>query len=229
MAKANLLLVDDDAAVARMVSDYLKKEGYRLRWAKTAFQAEGLVERELPDLVILDRTLPDKDGLELCRAWRQAPRTQALPILFLSGKSNLPEKVSGLRMGADDYLPKPFKLVELLARVEAVLRRSGLKALPVSQIELGELRLDLSARKAFRKGEEIELSPKEYDLLQAFMEQPGRVLGRPALLESVWGYDEAAELTTKVVDVTVGHLRRKLGPSGEKIAAVTGYGYRFDP
>lgn len=228
-AKARVLVVDDDETMAEMVRDILTAEGYSVKWAKNAFVAEGMLARETPDLLILDRGLPDKDGIEVCRELRQKPATRTLPVLFLTAKKAVEEKVSSLRVGGDEYLTKPFKPTELLAHVEALMRRCGWADQPAGQLQAGDIRLDLPGRKAFLKGKEMELWRKEYDLLQAFLEAPGRVLTRQYLLENVWGYAEAAELSTKVVDVTVGNLRRKLGSLGEKISAIKGFGYRFDP
>ncbi len=215
--------------MANMILDILQAEGHQVKRAKTAFIAQGMLLREVPDLLVLDRGLPDKDGLEVCRELRQKPATKTLPVLILTAKKASEEVVSGLRLGADDYLAKPFKPSELVARVEALLRRSGWAGEPAAQLESGPVRLDLGGRKAFMKDKELPLWRKEYDLLQAFLERPGRVLSRNYLLETVWGYAEAASLTTKVVDVTVGNLRKKLGAFGEKIVAVKGFGYRFDP
>ena len=166
-------------------------------------------------LVILDRRLPDADGLELCQEIRQKPALSTVPVLFLSGKNTVADKVVGLKMGGDDYLTKPFSPEELVARIEVLLRRSGAADAPKS-VEAEGLRLDFEARRIFHKDKEVQLSRKNRGLTRQF------------LLQHVWGYDASIEVSTKVVDVTLSHLREKLGPWGDKITAVRGYGYRLD-
>lgn len=228
--KASILVVEDEQEIARLLEKILQEEGYHVHSVNNAFKARGAIERLTPDLVILDRRLPDADGLELCREIRSQPKTQNLPVLFLTAKKTPTERVLGMKIGGDDYLTKPFSPEEVVAHVEAILRRTrGDKTdSSASGFQLGELRVDGSARKAYLKKKDLELSSKELDLLQAFLERPGHVLSREFLLQRVWGYREDLELTTKVVDVTVGHLRGKLGPYGRHISAVRKYGYRLD-
>lgn len=227
--KAKILIVDDDSLIGHMVEDILGIEGYSVAWAKSTFIAESLLAKGLPDLLILDWNLPGKSGLEICRELRLKPDTKVLPILFLTGRKGLEDKVSGMRLGGDDYLTKPFAPGELVVRVEALLRRAGWKTEAVTRVESGGISLDLSGRKAYMKGKEFDLWRKEFDLLQAFLERPGHVLTRQFLLERVWGLGQGVELSTKVVDVTVGNLRRKLKSHGDAITAVKGIGYRYDP
>lgn len=227
---ANILIVEDDESVATLVKHALAEEGHTVRWARNAFQAEGLLRRYPPDLVILDRHLPDKDGLELCREIRRDAKLSALPVLFLTAKKSLVDKVTGLRIGGDDYLVKPFDPAELVARIESLLRRSMPASTPsTAKAEAGRLRLDLEGRRVFVGSKEVELGRREFDLLQAFVDRPGRVLSRQFLLEHVWGYEHPEDASRKLVDTTLAHLRAKIGADGDKIVAVKGLGYRFDP
>lgn len=227
MNKGTILVVEDDRTTSNLVSQVLKQEGFSVVVADTAFKARGHLEKAPPILVILDRRLPDADGLVLCQEMRQKPGLASVPVLFLTAKSTVSDKVVGLKMGGDDYLAKPFSPEELVARIDVLLRRSGKIEAPAA-LEAEGLRLDLEGRKAFLRNKEIELSPKEFDLLTVLFSRKNRVLTRPFLLQHVWGYDEGVELSTRVVDVTLSHLRDKLGSWGQKIAAVRGYGYRLD-
>ncbi len=227
-SKGYVLIVDDDHAITDLVSDVLTQEGYQVKAGHNAFQGRGLLERFDPDLVILDRKLPDADGLELCQEIRQHPKRRGVPVLFLTSKGSVTEKVVGLKMGADDYLPKPFSTEELVARVQALMRRSKAPAPEAMVLKSGDVAIDLDARKATFKGKPLELGPKEFDLLHAFLESRGRVLTREFLLERVWGYERGLDVTTRVVDVTVSHLRSKLGSSGDRLVTVKNHGYRLE-
>lgn len=228
MPRAHILIVEDEEATAKLVREILEGEGCVVAWAKSVFQAQGLVQKQKPDLVILDRQLPDKDGLEFCRELRASAATQALPVLFLTGKKSMTEKVLGLKMGGDDYLAKPFGAEELAARVEALLRRAG-GAAPASVLAHGPIEINLDNRTAKVSGKETALTNKEFDLLRAFLERGDRVLTRQFLLSHVWGYDMELQLSTKAVDMVLVGLRRKLGTAGELIETVKGHGYRLKP
>ncbi|MBI3551339.1 MAG: response regulator transcription factor [Elusimicrobia bacterium] len=225
--KAQILVVEDQTATSDLIAEVLKEEGYEVKVVDTLTKARANLSRALPELLILDRTLPDGDGLELCHELRKEDKSVNLPLLILTAKKSVEEKVSGLKGGADDYLAKPFNTEELIARVEALLRRTGKTEEPTILTE-GDLKLDKTSRKAFLKTKEVGLSAKEFDLLWFLMYRKNRVLTRDFLLQHVWGYDSGLDLTTKVVDVTLSHLRDKLGPAAEMIVAVRGFGYRFD-
>ncbi len=227
MKKAQVLVIEDQAPTADLIAEVLKEEGFEVKVANTLEKGRAELGRALPDMMILDRNLPDGDGLDLCRALREDAKTAALPLLILTAKKAVEDKVSGLKGGADDYLTKPFNTEELLARVEALLRRSGRVEEPAEQ-KVGDIRLDRDSRKAFVKGKEVGLSAKEFDLLWYLMYRRNRVLTRDFLLQHVWGYEAGLDLTTKVVDVTLSHLREKLGPAASCIVAVRGFGYRLD-
>ena len=225
--KAQILVVEDQAATSDLIEEILKGEGYEVKVVDNLAKARANLSRALPELLILDRSLPDGDGLELCHELRKDEKSAAMPLLILTARKSTEEKVAGLKGGADDYLAKPFNTEELLARVEALLRRTGKTEEP-TVLSSGDLKLDHSSRKVFHKGKEIALSAKEFDLLWFLMYRKNRVLTRDFLLQHVWGYDSGLDLTTKVVDVTLSHLRDKLGSAAEMIVAVRGFGYRFD-
>lgn len=227
--KISILIVDDDKGITAMVEHLLQEEGYAVRTADTLFKAQGMVRKSPPDLIILDRQLPDGDGVDFCIQLRKDERTIKTPILFLTSKKSVVDRVLGLRVGGDDYLVKPFSNEEILARLKAILRRT-MDTAQAEKVVLtgGPVRLDLDARRAYLNKEEIGLWPKEYELLSAFLRNPDRVLSREVLLDRVWGVDKGVELSTNVVDVTVGNLRKKLGSFGKAITAVRGVGFRLD-
>ena len=225
--RAQILVVEDQAATSELILEVLKEEGFEVKVMDTLTAARHEIARALPELMILDRNLPDGDGLDLCRELRASAKTASFPILFLTAKKAVEDRVSGLKGGADDYLTKPFNTEELVARVEALLRRSGKHEEPATQA-VGEIKLDRDSRKAYVKGKEIPLSAKEFDLLWYLIYRRNRVLTRDFLLQHVWGYESGLNLTTKVVDVTLSHVRDKIGPSADMIVAVRGFGYRLD-
>ncbi|HUK64074.1 MAG TPA: winged helix-turn-helix domain-containing protein, partial [Dongiaceae bacterium] len=180
-----------------------------------------------PDLVVLDLMLPEMDGLEVCRRLRGDPATAALPLIMLTAKADEVDRVVGLELGADDYLAKPFSPKELVARVRAVLRRArpGPSSRPIT---IGEVSLDAARHSVTVAGRPVELTPKEFDLLQTLLEAAGRVLSREHLLNRVWGYARADEIESRTVDVHIRRLRAKLGTEERRIATIKGVGYRFD-
>ena len=225
--KAQILVVEDQAPTANLIADVLREDGYEVHAVDTAQKARANLQRALPDLLILDRSLPDGDGLDLCRELRAKRQSASLPVLILTARKTVEDKVTGLKGGADDYLAKPFSTEELAARVAALLRRAGKTEEP-STLSAGSLRLDRQARKAFLKNKEVPLSAKEFDLLWLLIYRKNHVLTRDDLLQRVWGYEAGLDLTTKVIDVTLSHLRDKIGDASDAIVAVRGFGYRFD-
>ena len=194
-------------------------EGWALEAVGDGREALSAFERVRPDLVLLDLMLPGVDGLTLCRAIRAR---SDVPIIVLTARGDVEDRVVGLESGADDYLPKPFKFVELLARARAVLRRHGTTA--SGALTLGELRLDRLTRLVSDGSRPLELTPREFDLLEYFLRHPRQVLTRAVILNAVWGYEPVGE--TNVVDVYVRYLRTKLGDDRhERLEAVRGVGY----
>jgi len=225
--KAQILALEDQETTANLLTDALSDAGYEVSIAGTLAQAREKLAKALPDILILDRTLPDGDGLEICKEVRAKQASAELPVLFLSARKSVEEKVTGLEGGADDYLAKPFSVEELLARVAALLRRAGAAEKPKSLSAAG-LTLDMAARKTYLGKKEIALSAKEFDLLWFLMSEKGSVVRREVLLQKVWGYEQGLDLSTKVIDVTLSHIREKLGSVADRIVAVRGIGYRFD-
>ena len=225
--KAQVLVVEDQEPTAELIKGVLVEEGCEVQTADTLEKAREKLRRTPPEIVILDRKLPDGDGVELCAELRRDSKLAALPILMLTAKKAVEERVAGLRGGADDYLAKPFNPEELVARLEALLRRAGKREAPKA-ITAGDLKLDGESLRAYVKSKEVPLSGKEFDLLWYLAYRKGKVLTRDFLLQHVWGYEEGLDLSTKVVDVTVSHLRDKLGAFADNVVAVRGFGYRLD-
>ena len=215
-------------------TDIREIETYTLR--SLNLQAEGFpdgksffeaVERELPELVILDVMLPDMDGVEILRRLRRTARTRSIPVIMATAKGTEYDKVIGLDLGADDYLAKPFGMMEMVSRVKAVLRRAGReKEQKQNVLRIGGVEMDTASHSVKVHGEETELTLKEYDLLKLFMENPGRAFTREALLMNVWDSEYAGE--TRTVDVHVGTLRTKLGDQAALIRTIRGVGYRME-
>ena len=219
-----VLVVDDDGAVLSALRRALALEGYEVLTAEDGEQALETTSSAEPDLVVLDIMLPGLDGLSVCRELRSSdPR---LPILMLTARDTLRDRVAGLDRGADDYLVKPFALDELLARIRALLRRTaGREAQEL--LELADVRIDVRAREAYRDRELLRLTPREYDLLVFFARHPHQALSREQLCQQVWGY--AFEGESNFIDVAVKELRRKLeeGDRPRLVQTVRGYGYMF--
>ncbi len=216
-----ILLVEDDPGIGRAVVKGLEAEGFVLDWQRSG---RGVIEalREGPSLVILDLMLPDIDGVLLARQIRLA-RFEA-PILMLTARDGLEEKLEGFRSGADDYLTKPFWFAELLARVLALTRRGKL---PAGHLMVDALVIDVRAREANVGGCVLELTKKEFEILEYLVRNPGCALGREAILENAWGAD--SEITLNAVDVYIGYLRKKLAafPDAPAIKTVRGVGYKL--
>ncbi|HZV84556.1 MAG TPA: response regulator transcription factor [Brevundimonas sp.] len=219
---ARILLVEDDPRIVSFIRRGLQAEGHVIDVAETAVQGLNMAREQDYPLLILDRMLPDMDGVEIARQLRQE-RVDSR-ILMLTAKDALGDKVAGLRAGADDYLTKPFSFDEFVARVEALLRRSAMQR-HESRLQVGDLSLDPERRAVVRRGRSISLTPKEYALLRCLMESPGTVLSRSRLLDNVWGL--GFDPGTKVVDVYVRYLRRKVddGEAVPLIHTVRGAGY----
>ena len=224
-----MLFVEDEEALRMTVGDRLRNEGYAVECA--ADGDEGFEKAtQIPfDLIILDVMLPRKSGLEVCRDIRQAGLIT--PILMLTARGQTSDKVNGLKIGADDYVTKPFNMLELMARVEALLRRAPSR--PVVQtggIDFGSLHVDLVGTEATRDGEVVNLSAREFQLLRYFIEHRGATLSREELLKQVWGY--SADMYTRTVDVHVASLRQKLEEDPKQprfVLTVQGLGYKFKP
>jgi DNA-binding response OmpR family regulator len=220
-----ILVVEDETSIASFVAMYLKNAGYTVRTSPTGGDALAQVAADPPDLVVLDLMLPDIDGVEICRRIRQR---SDLPVLMLTARDEDVDKIIGLEVGADDYLTKPFNPRELVARVKSILRRAApeRKRPESREIRHGDLVVNSGSREVHVGAEEIQLAPKEFDLLWELLDHRGLVLTRDQLLERVWGYTFAGD--TRTVDVHVRQLRRKLGDASP-IVTVWGVGYKVAP
>ena len=224
----NILLVEDEKGLIVTLTDRLISEGFDVVSAADGKRGFELACEQQFDLIILDVMLPKKNGYDVCRDLRQ--KGISTPILMLTAKGETIDKVLGLKLGADDYLTKPFEVIELLARIEALLRRSPVQsdAIPNGAFRFGDIAIDFKRAEVARRGEAIELSAMEFKLLQFFIENRGTVHSRDDLLDAVWGYD--AMPTTRTVDVHVAWLRQKLEENPRHpqfIHTVHGFGYKF--
>jgi DNA-binding response OmpR family regulator len=221
----SILIVEDESSIASFVALYLKNAGYSVRTVGKGAEALDQVSADPPTLVILDLMLPDIDGIEVCRRIR---KSSDVPILMLTARDEDVDKIIGLEVGADDYMTKPFNPRELVARVKSILRRSTPERRQAESavIRHGDLTVDAGRREVRVVEEEIQLAPKEFDLLWELLDHRGLVLTRDQLLERVWGYTFAGD--TRTVDVHVRQLRRKLGDASP-IVTVWGVGYKVSP
>ena len=224
---ARLLLIDDDTRLTAMVGDYLRQAGYEVDTAGSLQQGRQRLQATLPDALVLDLMLPDGDGLDLTRELRADARTRRLPLLMLTARGEPMDRILGLEIGADDYLPKPFEPRELLARVKALLRRAAPDG-GDEVLRFGRLEIDLGERKARLDGRDCDLTGHQFDLLVVLAQSAGRVLSRQQLLDGVWGRD--AFIDGRTVDVHVGRLRKALirGGDSDPIRTVRGAGYAFE-
>ena len=228
-ATTRILVVEDEQDIAGLIKHTLEREsGTRVDMVASGDAALKAVVDEAPHLIILDLNLPVLSGFEVCRILRSRPATRHIPIIMLTARTTEVDRVSGLDLGADDYVTKPFSLRELAARVRAVLRRpqSAPQVEAPSTLYRGRhLTADFDAVAIHVDGEAIRLTRREFELLECLVENKSRVLSRDRLLERVWGYDRLIE--TRSVDVHIGRLRAKLGVAGDQIETVVGLGYRF--
>ena len=224
---AKILIVEDEAGLVTALRDRLRKEGYEVSVAKDGIAGLESATKEHFDLMILDLMLPGQSGLTVCQKLRQ--QGASIPILMLTARRQTMDKVVGLRTGADDYLTKPFKMAELLARIDALLRRAGRPAAAKgSQYQFGAVRIDIKRTEVTRDGHVVALSAKEFQLLCYLAEHRGETISREVLLQKVWGYD--ATPSTRTVDVHVAWLRQKLESNlkdPQLILTVVGLGYKF--
>ena len=217
----NILVCDDDKEIVEAIEIYLTQEGYRILKAYDGTEALEMLEREEVHLLLLDVMMPKLDGI---RATLKIREKNSIPIIILSAKSEDADKILGLNVGADDYVTKPFGMMELVSRIKAVLRRYSDNT-EKKELQAGNIIVDVGKHKVYVNGNEISLTFKEFEMLCMLIESKGLVLSRNKLLESIWGYDFDGE--TRTIDVHVRSLRQKLGNSGNIIETVRGIGYRI--
>ena len=217
--------VEDDPSIRDLLAYALHKEGYETRLFENGSTLMDAIEEKEPELILLDIMLPGENGISILKRLRASAATQDIPIIMASAKGTEYDKVIGLDLGADDYLAKPFGMMEMISRIRAVLRRAS-SGKAVKELRAGALIMDAGGHCVSINGERINLTLKEYELLQLFLENPGIVFTRDRLLESIWGMDYDGE--TRTVDVHIRTLRAKLGECGEYISTVRGVGYRLE-
>lgn len=219
-----LLIIDDDQKLNRLLTTYLSEFGFQVLSATHPEKGVALLKKRMPALVILDVMLPDVNGFEVCKQIRQF---SAVPVIMLTARGDLMDKVVGLELGADDYLPKPFEPRELVARIQSVLRRSQ-KPPPTERLAFGDLVVDMGQRKALLHGEDLALTTNEFNALALLVSQPGHVYDRDALLQELRGMD--SEAFNRTVDITISRLRQKLNDDPRRpvyIKTIWGAGYAF--
>jgi two-component system phosphate regulon response regulator PhoB len=220
----HIALIEDDSDIAFTVRLNLEREGYTVSIFDRGQDGLLAVQEGTFDFVILDLNLPDLDGFTICRELRRDPRTQAIPIMMLTARGSERDRVTGLELGADDYLTKPFSIRELLARVAAVWRRARVPEDPTSYDD-GELRIDEKSFRVYSHGAEIKLARKEFELLWLLVRNKSSVISRERILSEVWHMSDDVE--TRTVDAHIRNLRKKIG--SVRISTVVGFGYRYDP
>jgi two-component system, OmpR family, phosphate regulon response regulator OmpR len=223
-----LLLIDDDARLATMVGDYLRGHGFELDAAGTLAAGRERLQRGGYDALLLDLMLPDGDGLELTRELRADPRHRRLPLLMLTARGEPPDRIVGLELGADDYLPKPFEPRELLARIKALLRRALPDAVPSELLHFGRLQIDLGARQARLDGRPCDLTSHQFDLLAVLARSPGRVLSRDRIMDALKGHP--LEAFDRSIDVHISRIRAAIEDDPKaprRVLTVRGAGYVF--
>jgi DNA-binding response OmpR family regulator len=228
MSQQRLLLIDDDARLTGMLSDYLRAAGFEVDVAGTLAQGRQALEARVPDLLVLDLMLPDGDGLDFCRTLRGDARLRRLPVLMLSARGEPMDRILGLELGADDYLAKPFEPRELQARVKALLRRSGLDEQGDDVLRFGRLEIDLAARVARLDGKPCELTSHQFDLLVVLAQSPGRVLTRDQIMDSLKGHP--LDAFDRSIDVHVSRIRAVIEDDPKnprRVLTVRGVGYVF--
>ena len=222
-----ILAIDDEQGILELLTMGLSKEGFTVLTAASGKSGLDLAKTAKPQLVILDKHMPDMDGLDVCRILKESEETRGIPILFLSRKNEIQDKVVGLEVGAEDYIAKPFDFRELVARIRVILRRLEDKT-PAKTFQCGSLVVDWERYEVTVDGKAVNLRPKEMEVLRVFLKAGGRVLSRKQIFQQVWGYELSSEVKTRTLDQHISHLRRKLGKEGKRIRSIPQVGYSFE-
>lgn len=221
-----ILVVDDESDVTDLLAYHLKAKGFVVQAINDPNRSIGAARSFMPDLVILDVMMPELNGLQICRMLRADPTLNRVPIIFLTAKAEENDRVQGLEIGADDYIPKPFSTKELILRVQTILRRlSDPRAEAVTKLSVGTIVLDIERHEVTVAGKPVDLTATEFKLLRLLLERRGRVQTREHLLLNVWNYE--TEIETRTVDTHVRRLREKLGPEADWLETIRGVGYRI--
>ena len=221
-----ILCIDDEQNILDLLSFNLEAAGYTVATAATGAEGLSIASTQSPVLILLDLMLPDTEGTEVCKRLKASPATSSIPIIMLTAKDSEVDKVLGLELGADDYMTKPFSMRELIARVKALLRRCASPEGADGLIKVGDITIDSDNYEAFRNGEKLQLTLKEFELLKLLASMQGKVLTRDYLLDRIWGYEFYGE--TRTVDVHIRHIRQKLGDDAHYIETIRGVGYKFN-
>ena len=230
MANEKILVVDDEEHILELISFNLTNNGYKVIKANNGIDAVRLAIEEKPKLILLDLMIPGKDGYDVCKEIRSNSEIRNTPIIMLTAKSEELDKILGLELGADDYITKPFSVRELLARVKAVLRRFSVVEPESSVLVFGNLKADFEKREIHVKDKKLDLTLKEFELLEILIRNKGKILTRDTLLDKIWGYEYIGE--TRTVDVHIRYLRKKVEEDDKNpklIETIRGVGYRFNP
>ena len=230
MANEKILVVDDEEHIAELISYNLTSNGYKVVIANNGIDAIKLAIEEKPNLILLDLMIPGKDGYDVCKDVRSNSEIRNTPIIMLTAKSEEVDKILGLELGADDYITKPFSVRELLARVKAVLRRFSIVEPESNVLTFGDLVADFDKREILVKDKKLDLTLKEFELLEILIRNKGKILTRDTLLDKIWGYEYIGE--TRTVDVHIRYLRKKIEADDKNpkfIETIRGVGYRFSP
>ncbi len=226
MAKSKIFVIEDEEDIQELIRFNLEKEGYRVKCFGSAEKALQEIPKDFPDLILLDLMLPEMDGLEACRVLKKDPKTQKIPIIIASAKSEESDVVAGLELGANDYVTKPFSPKVLVARVRSLLRhRKSGESIQEKIISIRDLSIDTERHEVLLKGKSVELAFTEFSILHFLASQPGRVYSREQIVDGVRGEDYP--VTDRAVDVQIVSLRKKLKDNGDYIETVRGVGYRF--
>lgn len=223
-----VLVVDDEAHIQELIKFNLEKNGFNVITADNGVDALKIAETQKPDLIFLDLMIPNMDGLDVCKSIRKNPSIESIPIIMITAKGEELDKILGLELGADDYITKPFSVRELVARAKAILRRSGFKQYEDS-FRFGTVTINFREHEVTKGDSKIDLTLKEFELLEILIKNKGRVMTRDFLLEKIWGYEYVGE--TRTVDVHVRHLRKKIEDDDKNpiyIQTIRGIGYKFN-
>ncbi|AND85117.1 response regulator [Clostridium tyrobutyricum] len=228
MSQDKILIVDDEEHICELIKFNLENNGYKTIISHNGVDAISKVEKDMPNLILLDLMLPGMDGYDVCKEIKRNPNLFSIPIIMITAKGEEFDKVLGLELGADDYVTKPFSVRELLARVKAVLRRTTVKEINKSYA-FDNININFEKHEVLKNSEKIELTLKEFELLQILIKNKGRVMTRDFLLDKVWGYEYVGE--TRTVDVHIRHIRQKIEDDDKNpkyIETIRGIGYRFN-
>ena len=228
MADEKILVVDDEEHILELIKFNLEKNGYKVICANNGIDAIKSAKEQLPQLMLLDLMLPGMDGLDVCKEIRKDSSMSNMPIIMITAKGEEIDKIIGLELGADDYITKPFSVRELLARIKAILRRSTMQVIEKT-FKVGNLAIDFGKHEVIKDESKVDLTLKEFELLEILIKNKGRVMTRDFLLDKIWGYEYLGE--TRTVDVHIRHLRQKIEEDDKNpryIQTIRGIGYRFN-